>query len=37
MRDLRLTFVADLSAVAGAVEPDSDRIAADIIDCDRQS
>jgi hypothetical protein len=36
MQDLRLTLVADLSAVAAAVETDSERIAADILECDRQ-
>src|SRR3954464_15939464 len=36
MRDLRLTFVADLSAAAAAVEEDSDRVAAEIIESDRQ-
>jgi hypothetical protein len=36
MQDLRLTLVADLSAVAAAVETDSERIAADIVECDRQ-
>jgi len=36
MRELRLTLVADLSAAAAAVESDSDRVAADIIESDRQ-
>jgi len=36
MRDLRLTFVADLSAAAAAVEEDSERVAGDILDSDRQ-
>src|SRR3954452_1270227 len=36
MRELRLTLVADLSAAAAAVEADSERVAADIIESDRQ-
>ena len=36
MRELRLTFVADLSAAAAAVEADSDGVAADIVESDRQ-
>src|SRR3954470_16265848 len=36
MCELRLTLVADLSAAAAAVEADSERVAADIIESDRQ-
>jgi hypothetical protein len=36
VRDLRLTLLADLSAAAAAVESDSEPIAADILDWDRQ-
>jgi hypothetical protein len=35
VRDLRLTFVADLSMAAGAVEAGATDVAADIIDADR--
>ena len=35
MRELRLTFVADLSAAAAAVEADSERVAAEIVESDR--
>jgi hypothetical protein len=36
MRDLRLTLAADLNAAAGAAEHGADRIAADIVEADRQ-
>jgi len=36
MRGLRLTFVADLSAAAAAVEADSEHVAAEIVESDRQ-
>jgi len=36
MRDLRLTFVADLSAAAAALEADSDEVAGQIVESDRQ-
>ena len=36
MRDLRLTLVADLSAAAAAVEADSERVALEIVESDRQ-
>lgn len=36
VRDLRLTLVADLSAAAAAVEADSARVAAEIVESDRR-